>query len=142
MVRNKLKNIKYLLLFLVLFGFELLIKKLSLDLGLAHLNDGIFFGFFDNVYLIAVLILSGIVSFYYLFKKYKTKSNSWVILILAGLISNLYDRLFYFAVIDYINFFGLIYFNLADLFIIFGVLLFIKQNYNSILTGQWSEPIV
>ena len=44
-------------------------------------------------------------------------------LILGGILGNLTDRFFYGYIIDYLNFFNLFIFNIADLAICFGALL-------------------
>jgi len=44
-------------------------------------------------------------------------------LILGGILGNLTDRFFYGYIIDYLNFFNLFVFNIADLAICFGALL-------------------
>jgi signal peptidase II len=51
-----------------------------------------------------------------------------LIFILAGAVSNLWDRIIYGFVIDYINFIGLNVFNLADCLIFIGVLLLLLSN--------------
>lgn len=53
-------------------------------------------------------------------------SNSWSLgaaLILAGGISNLFDRILWGQVIDYLNFFKLTVFNLADVLLMIGAVL-------------------
>ena len=53
-------------------------------------------------------------------------SNSWSLgaaLILAGGISNLFDRILWGQVIDYLGFFKLTVFNLADVLLIIGAIL-------------------
>ncbi|NCC70223.1 hypothetical protein EOM09_01420 [bacterium] len=51
-------------------------------------------------------------------KKDNYKINNILLIIILISISNLYDRLYYGYVIDYLNIFNLIIFNLSDLFII------------------------
>lgn len=66
--------------------------------------------------------------FYQLYTKYRNKEAIWgECLILAGGVGNLYDRIFYSYVIDFIYLkiplFGcLAVYNLADIFIVFGII--------------------
>ncbi len=65
------------------------------------------------VFILALLIFS--------FKKYNFVSMfPYFLITLFGIISNLIDRIRYDFVIDYINFFNLSHFNIADLLIYIG----------------------
>ena len=84
-------------------------------------NYGLTFGI-DTGSKIAILLS---VSFFILLtlflifnKKDNYKINNILLIIILISISNLYDRLYYGYVIDYLNVFNLIIFNLSDLFII------------------------
>lgn len=84
-------------------------------------NYGLTFGI-DTGSKIAILLS---VSFFILLilflifnKKDNYKTNNILLIIILISISNLYDRLYYGYVIDYLNIFNLIIFNLSDLFII------------------------
>jgi len=63
-----------------------------------------------------------IASLFYFLKKEKKLFFPLILIILGGL-SNLLDRIFYNAVLDYLNLFNLSAFNLADLMIISGLIL-------------------
>lgn len=76
--------------------------------------QGFFFWFF---WLIA---FSGLV---YLLKKFKF--NIFLVVVLAGAISNFIDRILHGCVIDYIKFFNFPIFNLADVYITLGIATFI-----------------
>ena len=97
-------------------------------------NEGIAFGLFSfqeknlyNFFTIFILIIISIITFMLVktkdFKKYP------LIFILAGALGNFFDRIFYNAVPDFIDFhvgeFHWFIFNVADIFITFGVIFMI-----------------
>ncbi len=91
------------------------------------LNTGTLFGMFKNVswFFITFAI---IVSIYLILKHstFENKVQPFLGLILAGALGNLYDRIFYGAVIDFIDFHFWPVFNVADSAIViavFGLLL-------------------
>ncbi len=97
-------------------------------------NPGIIFGFFSNNLIMTILLpLILIMIFLYLYIKEKFKSrlfNISFILVISGLLGNLIDRLIHNYVIDFI--FIPIYpsrnislFNLADSFLVIGLILLI-----------------
>jgi len=53
------------------------------------------------------------------------------ILILSGGFSNIIDRIYYGCVVDYIPFFNISSFNIADTFITIGVLIILWQNFKN-----------
>ena len=94
-------------------------------------NEGIAFGLFslDDKHLYNVLtliILIVIIIILYLVIKNKGFKRYSLILILGGAIGNLFDRIFYKAVPDFIDFhignFHWFIFNVSDIFITFGVI--------------------
>ena len=100
-------------------------------------NTGIGFGLFSldaNIFyhLTSLLIFSVIVFLIYLIYKTIFREKILYSLILGGAISNLYDRLNYFAVPDFIDFhinnFHWFTFNVADIFITLGIILIIVQD--------------
>ena len=100
-------------------------------------NTGIGFGLFSqsaNIYyhLISLLIISVILLLIYLLTKAIYVEKILFSLILGGAVGNLYDRLIYFAVPDFIDFhikdFHWFTFNIADIFITAGVILIIIQD--------------
>ena len=93
-------------------------------------NTGISFGLLSqnaNLYyhLITLLIFTIIIFLIYLITKADFMEKILFSLILGGAIGNFYDRLFYFAVPDFIDFhignFHWFIFNVADIFISLGV---------------------
>jgi signal peptidase II len=94
-------------------------------------NTGIGFGLFSqnaNIYyhLISLLIFCVIVFLAYLVNKANSVEKILFSLILGGAAGNLYDRLTYFAVPDFIDFhikdFHWFTFNIADIFITVGII--------------------
>lgn len=91
------------------------------------LNRGIAFGLFEGVEIILILVcLSSLVIFFYIKNKQLTKIDRLALFtLIAGASSNLLDRLVYGGVIDYIEIGKLLSFNLADVMIISGGLIFL-----------------
>jgi len=93
-------------------------------------NEGIAFGllsfdenFFYNILTLIILIIILII-FFMLLKSYGLQKYS-LLMILGGALGNIYDRIFYKAVPDFIDFhindFHWFIFNIADIFISIGV---------------------
>jgi len=123
-------RVKYFGLFAFLF-LLVLIDRAAKGWGTSrpffdeHLNPNIFLNLNAfNVYWSVVLILF-IFILVLLILRWAKKTISWfLVLILAGALSNLFDRFKYGGVIDYINvgFLG-ITINIADLYIVFGIVM-------------------
>jgi len=97
-------------------------------------NDGVIFGFIQNQVIGYVLLVIGFGILIWLICQTRLSLIAYrlsLILILAGAISNLIDRISHGYVVDYISFFNLNHFNLADIFIIGGVLIFFVQTLKS-----------
>ena len=97
-------------------------------------NTGIGFGFFslnDSVYynMLSILICLIILILIYLMFKSKTSEKIFFALIIGGAIGNLYDRIIYKAVPDFLDFhindFHWFTFNIADIFISIGIIFMI-----------------
>jgi|TARA_B110000211_G_C13993269_1_gene515028 signal peptidase II len=100
-------------------------------------NTGIGFGLLSqnaNIYyhLISFIIFSFIIFLIYLLSKAHFFEKILFSLIVGGAAGNLYDRLIYFAVPDFIdfhiNYFHWFTFNIADIFITLGIILIIIQD--------------
>jgi len=100
-------------------------------------NTGIGFGLVSldaNIYyhIISFLIFLVIVFLSYLISKAVFIEQAMYSLVLGGALGNFYDRLFYFAVPDFIdihvNNFHWFTFNIADIFITLGVILLISKD--------------
>ena len=94
-------------------------------------NSGIGFGLFSvepNLFYNFITFLIIVINFIliYLLIKSSTKKSFLFALILGGSLGNMYDRLYYFAVPDFIDFhlcdFHWVIFNVADIFITIGII--------------------
>ena len=147
----RLQNIYSLLLIVLIFGLDRLSKikilnnfsdntffvsnYVNLDL---IWNTGIGFGLLSSdsfiIYnVITIIILFVIMVLFYLAAVSRKLDNIIFSLIIGGALGNLYDRLFYNAVPDFID---LHYenlhwftFNLADIFITLGIITFIAKDF-------------
>ena len=121
-----------------IFSTELFISK-YLNITLIW-NEGIAFGLFsfnqDNLYnLVTIIILFiNIIILIMIIKSNGIKRNG-LLIILGGALGNLFDRIFYKAVPDFIDFhvagFHWFIFNVADIFITIGVIFMILIELNS-----------
>ena len=119
-----------------LLGSEIFSSKF-LNISLIW-NEGIAFGLFSfnekiiyNLLTIIILIIILII-FLMVLKSYGLKKYS-LLMILGGALGNVYDRIFYGAVPDFIDFhvqnFHWFIFNVADIFITIGVICFITKGF-------------
>ncbi len=108
-----------------------------LDLNLIW-NEGIAFGLFsfnDDLFYNILTVLIVIISMIVLILSFRTRGlKKYAFLsIFAGSLGNLYDRFFYSAVPDFIDFhindFHWFIFNVADIFITIGVLIMIMTEF-------------
>ena len=108
-------------------------------------NEGIAFGLFSfnekNLYNILTFFISIIilVIFFMIIKSDGFKKNA-LLMILGGAMGNFFDRIFYKAVPDFIDFhvgdFHWFIFNIADVFITLGVILMIILEFTDINKEQ------
>ena len=144
---NLKKNIKFLFLVGIIFFLDRYSKIYVLNLAemnnsvdvylTSYLNlyliwnNGIAFGFlsFDNstVYnLITIIIMIIIFIIILLINKARDKTVYFLLFILGGALGNLFDRIYYSSVPDFIDFhikgFHWFIFNVADIFVSIGVL--------------------
>lgn len=99
----------------------------------SYLNSGIAFGFFEgNAHLVTLLYTLAFILLAGFWIKQKPKGFGWVFL-LAGILSNLIDRVRVGAVVDYLIVGNFPAFNLADILIIGGAsLIFLSGNKNQL----------
>ena len=111
-------------------------------------NKGIAFGLFsidESIIYNSITILIGfiIVTILYMMLKNNNIQRYFFALIAGGALGNLFDRIFYKAVPDFIDFhieeFHWFVFNVADIFITIGVIIMIL--YELILNNQKNEHI-
>ena len=153
-VKNKIFS-KELIVPILLIIFSFFIDRLSKIYAIKHLmnndgysvndylnfdlvwNTGIGFGLFSvdaniTYHLISLLIFIVIIFLFYLITKAKFTDKILFSMIVGGAIGNLYDRLIYFAVPDFIDFhinqFHWFTFNIADIFISIGIILIIIKD--------------
>lgn len=142
------------ILVLTIFGLDRITKNfvisqskinLSNDLFLSNYlnislmwNEGIAFGLFafDESFFynfITILIIIVIIIVFFMILKNKGYKKYSLILILGGALGNLYDRIFFGAVPDFIDFhigdFHWFVFNVADIFICIGVIIMILSEF-------------
>ena len=154
------KNLNFLFIFFIIFLFDRLSKFYILNLAEsgevdiyinAYINfyliwnKGVAFGLLssDENYLYnivtALIIIINLVIIYFIFITKDFRAYFFLI-ILSGSFGNLYDRLFYQAVPDFIDLhigdFHWFIFNVADIFISLGVicLIFVEIFFNKNLT--------
>jgi signal peptidase II len=94
-------------------------------------NTGIGFGLMSmeaNLYyhiITALIVLVNLVLVYYLMKS-KNIQSYFILLVIGGSLGNLFDRIYYYAVPDFIDFHIMNYhwfvFNIADIFITIGII--------------------
>jgi lipoprotein signal peptidase len=121
---EKTNNIHKLLIVFSIISLDQMLKYLSIHVFHSYIfNKGVSFGLLANSNLSLLLSIIALLALVYLI--YKSKINSKYMLIIAGGVSNLLDRVIYGAVIDYLNFMNIIWFNLADIYINLGILLIV-----------------
>jgi len=100
-----------------------LIWNEGIAFGLLSFNEKIFYNLLTFIILFITLII-----FFMVLKSYGIKKYS-LLMILGGALGNVYDRIFYRAVPDFIDFhignFHWFIFNMADIFITLGVIFMI-----------------
>jgi signal peptidase II len=120
---------KLLLIFTGILLSDQICKNIFLHVGNIHKNYNALFGMITNFSLAFVALLLFILIIFYEYKK-KKQDNIFLFplaLILSGGISNAIDKIRLGFIIDYINFFNLFVFNLADLAILIGAIIVIWQ---------------
>ncbi len=146
-----IKNLICLIIILIIFSFDRVTKLKIIEIQMNDRpllineyinldlvwNTGIGFGLLSSnnniVYnLISALILAVIIFLFYLIIRSKMIDKILLSLILGGALGNVYDRLTYFAVPDFIDIhyknFHWFTFNIADIFITIGILVFIMKD--------------
>ena len=101
-------------------------------------NTGVGFGLMSmeaNIFyhiLTIFIIIINLVLIYYLFKV-KNQQFYFIAMIVGGSLGNLFDRIYYYAVPDFIDFhlgnFHWFIFNVADIFITIGIIGFIMTEF-------------
>ena len=120
-ILNFLENEKYL--FINNYLNLNLVFNTGIGFGLFSLNAGIYYNILSILIFLIILVLI------YLMLKSKILEKTFFSLIIGGAIGNLYDRIIYKAVPDFIDFhikeFHWFTFNVADIFISLGIIFMI-----------------
>lgn len=115
------KKITFFLVLFVLLALDRFLKVYFIGVDRFSINDGFVLGGVDLGYLglfVSITLISLLISVSsYILPKY---------LIVVGAVSNLFDRVIYGGVVDFIYLFD-VAFNVADVFIVLGVTLLIIE---------------
>ena len=120
-------NIIYTL-FLAL-GFQLITFLVPTEY--VYVNKRLILGTFESGSIAIVLLSIAILISIYLLKS-TARLQSLVAILLAGLVSNLFDRIFRGGVIDYISIGGFPMFNLPDIVIVIAIILLAISGVNKL----------
>jgi len=122
---------KYLLIFILLIVVDQLLVYYIYKFKnyLVVINDGIIFGSIENIITTIIFLLIGLCILIYLFAKSSSDNVIYLVLIASGAVSNIIDRFIYGGVVDYIHFMQITTFNLADIFIILGLLVYFYKYF-------------
>ena len=130
-IRTK-KIISFITIALLIFIDQLSKYLVRQGGGFYICNEGIAFGIYlPQIWLWLLILLFLIVFLVFKVKKNRLISNYSLILIMAGAISNIIDRLYFGCIIDFVTIFPWTIFNLADAFIFIGVIITISLVYKN-----------
>lgn len=124
MVNKNIKKI-YVIIFLSLLLFFQAVDFLFYKYYGGKINTQIIFGLYLRNYWAVILSIIAMFLLFYFAKINNSLIRLFSITVLAGALSNILDRIFYGGVVDYLNFFSIPTFNLADTAIVIGMLLFL-----------------
>ena len=112
-------------LFFVLLCLDRLTKLLFFSASVV--NTGVAFSFFvgNNLF----FLLLGIIFFFGLSWWYWKEPSIGILFLAAGALGHVLDRIFYGGVIDFIDVGFWPVFNLADVFLVIGVVLLLRQEF-------------
>lgn len=123
----KNKTFTYFVLVAILVLILDRVTKLFALQGQHVKNYGLLFGLFSNLelrWLFIVIIVAVLVFFIYVLNLKEVRKSSslklGLFLMIAGLLGNLIDRIFYGFIIDFIGFLGITTFNISDISILVG----------------------
>lgn len=124
MLLDKTQHPRMTAFFVGVLFFDQFLKNILLPTNLAHKNYDSLFGIEINLFFATILLLALL----WIIKK--SKKNDFYLptgLLLMGITSNMLDKIRFGFIIDYINLFDLCIFNVADLMILIGALIFIEK---------------
>jgi len=105
-------------LVLAVLVIDRVLKWWFMTRGSYVLNPGVSFGLSVDWRLVGLILLAALMA--------KARLSSWSWLVVAGGVSNIWDRLAYGGVVDWLHL-GFLSFNLADMMIVAGSLWLIKE---------------
>lgn len=122
----------------ITFSFVLLISLIFIDQivkwwiqarypSLISANQGVIFGWLDNAFISYLLLTIGFLVLIWLLVKSNLSFIAYrisLIFIVAGALSNIIDRFLHGYVVDYLKFGFWPTFNLADVFIVLGIIVY------------------
>lgn len=126
-----------LILLIIFFFTDRLIKYLVLENGKYTLNKGFALGIFGDIgnYYLWIFPFCIIFVFIYLkltwLKQLDVLSKIAMLSIILGSLSNLLDRIMYNGVIDYISLLSFPVFNIADAMVVIGLLYLLINEYGT-----------
>ena len=146
-MKQKTNLMKKIIIILSIFTLDRLIKIYLIDLQLSGTdvdfyifpflniylvwNTGIGFGLIsmeNNIFYLIITAIITVINLILIFLLFKTKGiyASFIAIIIGGSLGNLFDRMYYHAVPDFIDFhvgnFHWFIFNVADIFITLGII--------------------
>ena len=116
-----MKKGKYFLLFLCLLAILQLVDYLFYSSNIAQINNKFVFGYIGNNILAAVIAVIFLILIYLFIPKSKNIIISYVFLA-SAVLSNVFERIFYTGVVDYLKIWFIPTFNLADIIIVISLI--------------------
>ena len=123
--KSKADIYKFIYISLTLLLLVQLVDFLVRDNLRFSLNQQLFFGLIGNNLIAYAIVIPVLTIIIYLFVKKIIGIEAC--LIVTGLVSNIFDRIFYGGVVDYFSIFFIPKFNLADILIITGSLILVYK---------------
>lgn len=125
---------------LALIIFDRLLKILAINNILNNIGipNILFFDLYKNYYLsfgikinnLLIIFISIIFFIILIYLFYAKKRDISFYLISIGFLSNIFDRIFYGYVIDYVNILNINILNLSDILIFIGIIILMKKLYD------------
>ena len=113
-------NKKPLLAFFAVLVFLQVVAFLAINYCSYSINENYIFGYYNSDWWFTMVGIGLLVTILYYFKKIGLNLTALFAIIIAAVLSNLFERVFYGGAVDYINLFGLNVLNIADIIIVIG----------------------
>ena len=108
------------MIYLLLILLDKIVKTILLINNISSINRGLILGIKLNQFLIIILSIIILTLLMYS-KRYLIKVEIGFNIIICGILMNLSDRILWGGVLDYFRFFNILSYNIADLFILVGI---------------------